>query len=82
MDELIDMIAMDKSPSEVTDKIKDALYGKAAERIDAFKPDIASQMFDGTTDDEVSDEPVVSVDDSYEEEDENYEEEEEEEEES
>ena len=68
MDELIDMIAMDKSPSEVTDKIKDALYGKAAERIDALKPDIAAQMFDGTTDDEVSDEPVDSVDDSYEEE--------------
>ena len=82
MDDLIDLIATDSSPSEVTDKIKDVLYGKAAERIDAFKPDIASQMFDGTTDDEVSDEPVDSVDDSYEEEDENYEEEEEEEEES
>ena len=68
MDELIDMIAMDKSPSEVTDKIKDVLYGKAAERIDAFKPDIAAQMFDGKTDDEVSDEPVDSMDDSYEEE--------------
>ena len=54
MDELIDMIAMDKSPSEVTDKIKDVLYGKAAERIDALKPDIAAQMFDATTDDEVS----------------------------
>ena len=58
MDELIDMIAMDKSPSEVTDKIKDVLYGKAAERIDALKPDIAQQMFDPTVDeveDEVSD---------------------------
>tara|TARA_B100001778_G_scaffold134358_1_gene110687 strand:- start:450 stop:674 length:225 start_codon:yes stop_codon:yes gene_type:complete len=70
MDELIDMIAMDKSPSEVTDKIKDVLYGKAAERIDALKPDIAAQMFDGTTDDEVSDEPVDSMDDSTEEEEE------------
>ena len=66
MDELIDMIAMDKSPSEVTDKIKDVLYGKAAERIDALKPDIAAQMFDATTDDEVSDEPVDSMDDSTE----------------
>tara|TARA_B100000513_G_scaffold144378_1_gene66432 strand:- start:163 stop:390 length:228 start_codon:yes stop_codon:yes gene_type:complete len=74
MDELIDMIAMDKSPSEVTDKIKDVLYGKAAERIDALKPDIASQMFDATTDDEVSDEPVDSMDDSYEEEEEEEEE--------
>tara|TARA_B100001175_G_scaffold10341_1_gene8162 strand:+ start:337 stop:561 length:225 start_codon:yes stop_codon:yes gene_type:complete len=70
MDELIDMIAMDKSPSEVTDKIKDVLYGKAAERIDALKPGIAAQMFDGTTDDEVSDEPVDSMDDSTEEEEE------------
>ena len=70
MDELIDMIAMDKSPSEVTDKIKDVLYGKAAEWIDALKPDIAAQMFDTTTDDEVSDEPVDSMDDSTEEEEE------------
>ena len=70
MDELIDMIAMDKSPSEVTDKIKDVLYGKAAERISALKPDVAAQMFDGTTDDEVSDEPVDSMDDSTEEEEE------------
>ena len=71
MDELIDMIAMDKSPSEVTDKIKDVLYAKASERIEAQKPDIAAAMFDATVDeveDEVSDEPVDSVDDSYEEE--------------
>ena len=74
MDELIDMIAMDKSPSEVTDKIKDVLYGKAAERISALKPDVASQMFDPTTDDEVSDEPVDSMDDSTEEEEEEEEE--------
>ena len=71
MDELIDMIAMDKSPSEVTDKIKDVLYAKASERIEAQKPDIAAAMFDATVDeveDEVSDEPVDSMDDSYEEE--------------
>ena len=77
MDELIDMIAMDKSPSEVTDKIKDVLYAKASERIEAQKPDIAAAMFDTTVDeveDEVSDEPVDSVDDSYEEEEEEEEE--------
>ena len=71
MDDLIDLIATDSSPSEVTDKIKDVLYGKAAERIDALKPDVAQQMFDPTVDeveDEVSDEPVDSMDDSYEEE--------------
>ena len=71
MDELIDMIATDKSPSEITDQIKDVLYAKASERIEAQKPNIAASMFDATADeveDEVSDEPVDSVDDSYEEE--------------
>ena len=71
MDDLIDLIATDKSAAEVTDTIKDVLYAKAAERIEAQKPDIAAAMFDPTADeveDEVSDEPVDSVDDSYEEE--------------
>ena len=77
MDDLIDLIATDKSAAEVTDTIKDVLYAKAAERIDAQKPDIAAAMFDPTADeveDEVSDEPVDSVDDSYEEEEEEEEE--------
>ena len=77
MDDSIDLIATDSSPSEVTDKIKDVLYGKAAERIDALKPDVAQQMFDPTVDeveDEVSDEPVDSMDDSTEEEEEEEEE--------
>ena len=46
MDELIDLIATDKSPSEITDQIKDVLYAKASERIEAQKPDIAAQLFD------------------------------------
>ena len=77
MDDLIDLIATDKSAAEVTDTIKDVLYAKAAERIEAQKPDIAAAMFDPTADeveDEVSDEPVDSVDDSYEEEEEEEEE--------
>ena len=63
MDELLDLIATDQSPSEVTDKIKDTLYSKAAERIQSQKPDIAMQMFDPTIADaeEVSDEPVDST---------------------
>tara|TARA_Y100000992_G_scaffold101615_1_gene66011 strand:- start:571 stop:789 length:219 start_codon:yes stop_codon:yes gene_type:complete len=72
MDELLDLIATDQSPSEVTDKIKDVLYSKASERIQSQKPDIAMQMFDPTSaeiDQEVSDETVDSVDDSTEDED-------------
>ena len=72
MDELLDLIASDKSPAQVTDTIKDALYSKAAERINSQRPNIAMQMFDPTgeeVDQEVSDEPVDSVDDSTEDED-------------
>ena len=72
MDELLDLIASDKSPAQVTDTIKDALYNKAAERINSQRPDIAMQMFDPTSaevDQEVSDEPVDSADDSTEDED-------------
>ena len=63
MDELLDMIAADKSPSEISDSIKDALYAKAAERIESQRPDVAAQMFDPTTADvdtntEVSDETI------------------------
>ena len=72
MDELLDLIASDKSPAQVTDTIKDALYSKAAERINSQRPNIAMQMFDPTSaevDQEISDEPVDSIDDSTEDED-------------
>ncbi len=59
MDELLDMIATDKSSSDISDSIKDTLYAKAAERINTQRPDIASQLFDPSiADTEVSDEPV------------------------
>ena len=63
MDELLDLIATDKSSSEISDSIKDTLYSKAAERIQSQKPSIAMQMFDPTIADaeEVSDEPVDST---------------------
>ena len=47
MEELVDLIATDASASDVSDKIKDALMAKAAARIDAFKPNVASTVFDG-----------------------------------
>ena len=43
----MDLIATDASASDVSDKIKDALMAKAAARIDAFRPDVASTVFDG-----------------------------------
>ena len=59
MEELVDLIATDASPSDVSDKIKDALMAKAAARIDAFRPDVASSIFDAEApeeEEEVSDE--------------------------
>ncbi len=47
MEELVDLIATDASASDVSDKIKDALMAKAAARIDAFRPEVASTVFDG-----------------------------------
>ena len=68
MDELLDMIATDKSAADISDSIKDTLYAKAAEKINSQRPDIAASMFDPTiadADTEVSDE---TIDDSSEEE--------------
>ena len=36
MDDLLDMMIADESPSQISDAIKDVLYAKSAERVDAF----------------------------------------------
>jgi len=60
MDELLDMIATDKSAADISDSIKDTLYSKAAEKINSRRPDIAATMFDpsiaDTEDDSVEEE--------------------------
>ena len=45
MDELMDMIAADDSASQVSDKIKDILYAKSSERVDEYRPTVASGVF-------------------------------------
>ena len=47
MEELVDLIATDASASDVSDSIKNALMAMAAALIDAFRPDVASTVFDG-----------------------------------
>ena len=44
-DQLMDMIAADESPSNISNKIKDILFAKSAERVDNVKPELASSMF-------------------------------------
>lgn len=45
MEELLDMIVTDESPSQISDKIKELLFTKSAEKIDAFRPMVASNIF-------------------------------------
>ena len=45
MEELLDMISSDESPAQISDKIKDILFAKSAERIDAYRPEVSSQLF-------------------------------------
>ena len=42
---LMDMIIADESPSNISDTIKDMLFAKSAEKIDAFRPDVATSTF-------------------------------------
>lgn len=49
MEELIDLIATNGAPSDISNRIKEILYSKSAERIDAARPEIASIMFDDET---------------------------------
>jgi hypothetical protein len=45
MDELMDMILTDQSPAEVSDKIKEILFAKSAEKVDAIRPEVAASLF-------------------------------------
>ena len=47
MDDLLDMIIADESPSQISDAIKDVLYAKSAERVDTFRPLVANSLFSG-----------------------------------
>jgi len=66
MEDVVDLIATDSSASDVSDKLKEILYAKAAERIDIARPYVANAMFGqefepptgDETESEVTDEPA------------------------
>lgn len=62
MDDLLDMIISDESPSQISDSIKDVLYAKAAERVDAFRPLVANNLLSGEDQIEVEDEAPEATD--------------------
>ena len=60
MDDLMDAIVANDSPSKVSDAIKDILFAKTADKVDSLKPEIANSLF-GDDVPEIEDE--VEVDD-------------------
>ena len=50
MEELRDMIVGDEAPSAISDKIKDLLYTRSAEKIEALRPSVSNSMFDAALD--------------------------------
>ena len=73
MDELMNLIIADESPSDISDSIKTALFAKAGERVQALKPPVANAMlgYEVETEEDLESETVGELDN-----DEEYEEEE------
>jgi len=46
----MDLLVKDESPSQISDKIKDILFAKSAEKIEAIRPDVAASIFDDDID--------------------------------
>jgi hypothetical protein len=45
MENIIDLIASDASPSDISDAIKAALFAKSAENIELVRPAVAASLF-------------------------------------
>ena len=57
MPDIIDLIAQDTSASDISSEIKDNLYAKAAEKIEALRSAVSDTMFnEPQVEDEVEDE--------------------------
>lgn len=63
MDSIVDLIATNGSPADITREIKNALHTKAMEKIEAVKPYVANSLFGEPTE---SEEDEVNSDESEE----------------
>ncbi len=57
----MDMMVADDGAAQVSDKMKDILFAKSAERVDAYRQEVANSLF-GNTETEVEDEVETEVD--------------------
>ena len=60
----MDLIGADESAAQVTDKIKDLLYAKSGDKVDAFRPHVANSLF-GDQETEIDDETDEVSDESW-----------------
>lgn len=74
MDDLIDLMVSNESPSEISDRIKDILMQKSAGNIDTVRPVVAASVFgdpeDGIDVDSDETEPTAELETEVETEDE------------
>jgi hypothetical protein len=70
MDELMNLMIADESPSEISDSIKTQLMQKAGARVDALKPAVANAMlgYEVESEEDVESEAETVGDLDYEEE--------------
>ena len=61
MDELMNLMIADESPSEISDSIKNQLFAKAGARVDAVKPAVANAMLGYEIESEEDVEPEAEV---------------------
>ena len=68
MDELMNLMIADESPSEISDSIKNQLFAKAGARVDAVKPDVANAMmgYDLESEEDAETETVGELDNAEE----------------
>ncbi len=57
----MDLLVADESPTQVSDKIKDILFAKSADRITNIRPQVAASIFDNPVETEVDDTPEEEV---------------------
>jgi len=60
--DLMDMIINDESPSQISDKMKEILFAKSAEKVETARPVVANSLFgDQEVEDEIDDEEEVDA---------------------
>ena len=61
-DELMDMIINDESPSQISDKMKELLFAKSAEKVETARPVVVNSLFgDQEVEDEIDDDEEVDA---------------------